>query len=163
MQKLKILNTKERKQVLKLIGQQWGDISKDVFSDLAFLLSPKNKIYVVNKDFALIDEKKLRVNSLGLYFGEIMKEEIRLSIEGSQLIGPYAKKNIVELNEEETKEWIKGEDLKKEDIKGVSGFVLIKSKNKKTGKYDFIGTGKFKEKENKILNFVPKVRRIMAD
>jgi len=86
-----------------------------------------------------------------MYFCEIDNKGIRLSIEGTQIIGQKATKNVVELNEEETKKWFKGEDLDKE-CKDCSGFVILKHKN------DFLGNGKYSN--GKILNYVGKVRRV---
>ena len=149
MRQLKILNSKEIKEILKLIEAQWGAKLK---LDYAFLKNPKNRIFIINKDISKIDLEKLRINSIGIYFCEIDKIGIRLSIEGSQIVGPKASKNIAEINEEQTKQWFKGEDL---EIKGnYSGFVIIKHNN------DFLGTGKYKN--GKILNYVGKSRRINA-
>ena len=105
---------------------------------------------MVNKEISKIELSKLRINTIGMYFCEVNPIGIRLSIEGSQLIGPKATKNITELDEKQGKQWIKGEDL---EIEGdYSGFVLIKSNN------DYIGTGKYKD--GKIFNYVGKERRI---
>ena len=149
MPELKILNKKEIKEILNLIEKQWGAKLK---LDYVFLRNNKNRVFIVNKDISKIDLSKLRINSFGMYFCEIDKIGIRLSIEGSQLVGPKATKNITEINEKQTKQWLKGEDL---EIEGnYSGFVILKHKNY------FLGTGKFKE--NKILNYVGKSRRINA-
>ncbi|MFC1691393.1 hypothetical protein ACFL0W_04390 [Nanoarchaeota archaeon] len=159
MQKLKILNTKERKELLKKINNQWDC---DFKTDLVFLLSSKEKIYLANRenlDFQQEHQKSLRIDALGLYFAEIKKGFFRLSIEGSQLIGPLAKKNILEVDQETMKHWLRGNDL--EDVKGdYSDFVIISSKNKTAGKIDYCGTGKYSE--NKIINYVPKARRILS-
>ncbi len=120
MQNLKILNKKQTKEILSLIKKQFGAEFK---SDYAFLKNEKGKIYLINKDISKINLDKIRINNLGLYFAQVYTNEIRLSIEGSQLIGPLAKKNILELNETQTKEWMSGSDL---DIdEDYSGFVLI--------------------------------------
>ena len=148
MPELKILNNKEIKEIYKLIEKQWG---AKIELDYGFLKNNKNKIFVINKDIAKIDMSKLRLNSVGMYFCEIDSRGIRLSIEGTQLLGSKATKNIVELNEEETKKWLKGEDLEKE-CKYCSGFVILKNKN------DFLGNGKYSN--GKILNYVGKTRRV---
>jgi len=147
MQKLEILNKKEVKAILFLLEKQFS-FSDEL--DYAFLQSEKGKIFIIKKDVAGIDFKKLRINTIGLYFASVNDSEIRLTIEGSQLVGPYSKKNILELNKEEAKQWMNGIDLEKEA--DLNGFVLIKHND------DFLGCGKIKEK--KILNFVPKERRI---
>lgn len=147
MRNLKILNRKQIKKILDVIKKQYGC---NVNLDYAFLQNEKNRVYIANKEFADIDLSKLRINSIGLYFGEIRSDELRLTIEGTQIIGAHAKKNVVELNEKEFKEWMRGYDLVKET--NTKGFVIIKHKG------DYLGCGK--AKENKILNYVPKTRRI---
>ena len=148
MQNLKILNKKEIKNILESIKNQWGC---DFELDYAFLMNQKNRIFIANKEIFDIDLKKIRINSLGLYFGEQVNEkEFRLSIEGSQLIGPEATKNVVELSDSEARVWLKGEDLENETAK--EGFVILRNGD------DYLGSGKVKE--NKILNYVPKTRRL---
>jgi NOL1/NOP2/fmu family ribosome biogenesis protein len=147
MHQLKILNSKEIKEILKLIEFQWGAKLKPGY---AFLMNPKNRVFIVNKDIQNIELEKLRINSIGMYFCEIDKLGIRLSIEGSQIVGPKAAKNIIEISEEQVKQWFKGEDL---EVGGnYSGFVIIKHDN------NFLGTGKYKN--GRILNYVSKSRRI---
>ena len=120
--------------------------------EYAFLINNKNRIYIINKEFSNIDITKLKINSLGLYFGETRDGEIRLSIEGSQLIGNDCPENVLELTEKEAKEWLRGTDIEK-DVKN-RGYVLMKYEK------DFLGCGR--AVENKILNFVPKNRRIRS-
>ena len=147
MQNLTILNKKQTKEILSLIKKQWR---ADFKEDYAFLKNEKGKIYLLNKDISRINLERIRINCLGLYFAKIITNEIRLSIEGSQLIGPLAKKNILELTGQQTKEWMSGNDL---EIKGVpKSFLLIKHKN------DFLGTGKCRDE--KLFNYVSKARRL---
>ncbi|MBU4284590.1 MAG: hypothetical protein KJ968_05785 [Nanoarchaeota archaeon] len=146
MLELKILNRKKIKEILALIKEQWG---ADFSSELVFLMNDKGKIFLVNKEVFDLPLEKLKINSIGLYFGELKNNELRLSIEGSQLIGKDAKQNLIEINEKQAMQWLKGQDI---DIKGnYHGFVILKHKN------DFFGTGKYKD--GKVLNFVPKARR----
>lgn len=146
---LKLLASKEKKQLLALIKNQW---SADFRPELVFFRNEKDKIYAVHKDIAKIDLSGARINTVGMYFGEEKKGELRLSIEGSQLIGPIAKKNVVELDKEEVLEWLRGVDLHKEC--DCSGFIIIRHKD------DFMGTGKYTQ-DKRILNFVPKARRLI--
>ena len=148
MPELKILNSREIKEIYKLIEKHWGAKIK---LDYGFLKNNKNRIFIISKDISKIDPSKLRLNSVGMYFCEFDNLGIRLSIEGSQIVGPKATKNVVELNEEETKKWFKGEDLEKQ-CKYCSGFVILKNKN------DFLGNGKYSN--GKILNYVGKTRRV---
>ena len=147
MQNLKILNKKEIKNILELIKTHFGC---DIELDYAFLMNQKNRVFIANKELFDIDTKKIRINSIGLYFGELSNNELRLTIEGSQLIGPKSTKNVVELSDSEMRTWLKGEDIEK-DI-DEKGFIILKHGD------DYLGSGKVKE--NKILNYVPKTRRL---
>jgi len=143
---LHILNSKEKKNLSKLIKKQFGC---DFIFDYEVFINTKNKIFILNKDVSKIDLDELRINSLGLYFGELNRSELRLSIEGSQLIGTLAKKNVLTLNFEEARKWMKGEDFSVDS--NLEGFVIVKNKD------DFLGCGRIVNK--KLLNYVPKERR----
>ena len=148
MPELKFLNRKETKEIMELIEKQWGAKLK---LDYAFLKNSKNRIFIVNKEINKIDLERLRINSIGTYFCDL-ENGIRLSIEGSQIIGPKATKNIAEINESQVKQWLKGEDL--EVNEKFDGFVVIKNND------DFLGTGKYRN--GQILNYVNKSRRVSA-
>ena len=143
------LNKKQIKEILAIIKSQWD---ADVDLDYAFFLSNKEKLYIVNKEMANYDLSSLRINSVGIYFGEYSNSELRLSIEGSQIVGGNAKKNVLELSDSDARKWLKGEELQIDaDSKG---FALIKNKN------DFLGCGKLVG--TKLINYVPKNRRIKS-
>jgi len=142
---LTTLKNKDKKLLIKNLEEQFGFLGKLNYS---FFVNSNKRVFILNPNVD-IDFSKIHVNSLGLYFANIEKE-LRLSIEGSQLIGPHSTKNILELNETKLKSWISGKDITTQEE--FSGFVLIKHNN------DFYGTGKYKD--NKILNYIPKERRI---
>ncbi|MFQ5474514.1 MAG: hypothetical protein ACE5DM_01630 [Candidatus Nanoarchaeia archaeon] len=153
MQKLRILNSREKKGVLEKIKEQWGCKFETC---LVMMLSSKDKIYLITRDMERLDLSKLKIDSMGTYFGMITNQGIRLSIEGSQMIGPIAKKNLMNVDHEAMRRWLKGHDLKlEEEHPGLNGFIILKY-NK-----DFLGTGKIRDKE--VLCYVPKNRRILAD
>lgn len=149
MHKLKILNSREIKKIKEQLQEQFGYSELDY----GFLMNEKGKIYLINKEIAQVDISQLRIDTYGMYFGEFKNEQIRLSIEGSQLIGPHATKNILEISKEQSRDWLRGRDLEIETE--LSAYVLVKS-----GK-DFFGTGRLKE--GKLLNFVPKSRRLKIE
>ncbi|MBI2661765.1 hypothetical protein HYX09_05890 [Candidatus Woesearchaeota archaeon] len=147
MPEIKIMNAKETKEMYRLLDAQFGCVSKP---DYAFLINTKNRIFAVNREISGVELGRIRPNSIGMYFAEMLEGEIRLSIEGSQLIGPDATRNVVELDDEESLRLFRGEDISKET--GCKGFVILKRGR------DFLGTGKVKG--GKILNFISKSRRI---
>jgi NOL1/NOP2/fmu family ribosome biogenesis protein len=150
MQNVSILNKKEIKNILARIKDQF-DI-EEIKLDYVFMRNPKEKIYIANKEIFNLDFEKLRINSIGMYFGQIKEGRVRLSIEGAQLIGKHAKKNVVELDDVEARQWLKGIDLDK-SVES-KGFVIIKN-NK-----DILGCGK--STGEKIWNYTSKARRIHA-
>ena len=148
MQQLKILNSKERKRIEKIINSQFDC---DFKFNYEVFMNTKNKLFILNKDVSLINLDELRVNSLGMYFGIVYNEkEIRLSIEGSEIIGPLAKKNVLELNDKDSKKWMSGEDFEVESE--LNSFVIIKNNN------DYLGCGRISNK--KLFNYVQKERRV---
>ncbi len=147
---LRFLNSKERKEILKRIKDSWD---ADLEDDYVFLMNNQNKLFVVSRGIEKIDLSQIRLNNIGLYFGEITpRDELRLSIEGSSIVGKLAKQNILELSEDQAKSWFAGEDITIEDNR--NGFMIIKFKK------DFLGCGKLAN--NTLHNFVPKARRIEA-
>lgn len=147
---LHILNGKEVKSVKEKIREQW-DCS--VFPEEAYAQTTAERILLVSRDLDTIDFSTIKMDSIGVYFCEIKNDTLRLSIEGSQRIGPHARKNVVEVTKEEMRVWLKGQDLHKKT--DCTGFVIIKYLN------DYLGCGRVREEI--ILNFVPKTRRIMAN
>ena len=96
MGNLKILNSKETKEIMKSLKLQYGFEDK---LDYAFLRDTKDRIHIVSKDIAGIDLRRLRINSIGMYFCTIEKDGIRLTIDGSQIIGPGSDKNIIDIDD----------------------------------------------------------------
>lgn len=149
MQNLKILNSREVKGIHKLLKEQFGFLEE---LDFFFLMNTKNKVYIINKDIRNINLDNLRIDSLGLYFGEMYNAEFRLSVEGSQIIGKKATKNILELNNVQISSWVRGFDIEHAGLPVLNDFLIIKHKN------DFFGCGKYRN--GKVLNYFPKTRRL---
>lgn len=152
MQSLTILNTREVKKIKELLISQFGYALQE---DYAYLKNDKDKIFLVNKDAAKLDWKKLIIDKMGLYFAEDKETEIRLSKEGAQLLASEAKKkkkivNMVELTKEEAKAYFQGQDLQK-DVGAHSKMILLQYED------NILGCAKYKE--GNILNFLPKTYR----
>ena len=150
MQKLNFLNTRDRKELFNKLKDQF-DFQAEL--DCLFFEGSDNKIFLLSKDFAKMDLSGLRINNQGLYFLKKERDGLRLSIEGSQIIGKNAKKNVIDLSLEDSKSWFLGKDLiYNGDIKG---YIILTHRN------DILGCGKIKN--NKILNFIDKGRRIKTE
>ena len=151
LSKWKVLNSKEVKGISSMVRQQWGCGFSSVIGDAAFLEGKDGDIFLISRDVERLDLEHLHAESLGLYFGQLRNGELRLSIEGSQLVGKAAAKNVISIEDNEFRLWLAGNDLER-DYGGCSGYVLVKHGS------DFIGCGKCKD--GKVLNFVPKARRV---
>lgn len=147
MENIKILNKKESNLIINQIKGHFG--IDEIKLDYGILKNKEGKFYLISKIINQIDINKLRINELGLYIARFDKE-LRLTMEGSQLFGKYATRNVYEINREEANSWMQGNDLKCD--KAFNGFVIIRYRN------DYLGCGKCKD--NKILNYIPKERRV---
>jgi NOL1/NOP2/fmu family ribosome biogenesis protein len=148
--KIQTLNRKEKRKFEEKLKQDFGI----TLPRCLLIKSGKNKIRIFTGDFSEhelnIIKGIIRMETTGLYFANIDKNnEIRLSFDSSNIFS--ATKNILDLNEEQIKEWFKGQDL---NIRFKNkGYVLLKYQEK------IIGCGK--AATDKIINFVPKERRII--
>ena len=140
----KILDKKQVKQLLARLEKQFNTKLK---LDYIFLKNNKGKIFIINKNFSKLDINKLRLNNVGLYFAKEEKGGLRLSIEGSLLL--KNSKNVLELNEKQMFEYMQGLEL---NLKEKDGNYILKHKDV------FLGSSKIKN--NKLLNYIPKSRRI---
>ena len=151
MQRLKFLNTREKRDVMLTLEEGYGFKGE---LDGVLLLSSKQKYYLLSRGMEKIplqEEKKLRIDKAGLYIGRKTPEGIRLSIEGSQLIGPCAGKHILKISNEQLEAWVKGENLALDNFDG-EGYFIVKHDN------DFMGCARIKR--GIAENLMTKNRRI---
>lgn len=157
---LEILNKKQTQEILEILNQQFG--IKKLPKNSIFIKRGKEKIFLYKGNFSKEKiknlEEKMPIEGAGVYIGKIDERtnEIRLTIEATQIFKEQITKNIFEINEEQLEKWMHGQEIllsEKEKSKiQQKTFVVIKYKN------DFIGTGK--ASEEKITNFIPKNRRL---
>ena len=155
---LRILNSRDTKHILERLNEQYGFNYDRTSQEYVFLMNKDNRIYIVSRNVEILPYDEMKIDSIGMYLGELYKESVRLSIEGSQMIGPSSTKNVIELNKDEMLEWIKGADIEHEDT--GKEFLIIKYNNTDTGKTDYLGAGKYKDE--KIMNYVSKSRRLVV-
>lgn len=150
MNYLKILNGYEKHEIERKLDEQFGikyvpGLIIKRGEERLFLFSGN-----LSEEGIRALEKCTFIERIGIYFAKIIRNNIRLSIEGSQILKDQIKKNIFILDSKQAEEWMKGHELL---IKtGIRGFLIVKYKE------DFLGTGK--ASEEKIGNFIPKNRRL---
>jgi NOL1/NOP2/fmu family ribosome biogenesis protein len=141
-----------RALILKYLRDRF-EIPKKIFSDYSFIIKGE-KIWIVARDVLEKDLEGLKIESIGLLFGRYFERQKRFkpTTNALQIFGKYATKNVVELNEKEKNQYIRGYDLEKE-LNLEEGYVIIKFKN------DMLGCGLYRE--GKIKNQIPKARKII--
>lgn len=143
------MKSSQKKHILNKLNEQFG-ITKLPYLLLRF---GKEKIRVYSGDLSSEElrniDKNLRLEVAGLYAMKEQEDGIRLTLDGVSLFKDQIRKNILEIGDEDAREWFKGNDLLIEDEKG---FKILKNNN------ELIGCGK--STGIKITNFVSKNRRV---
>jgi len=146
---MKPLTSADKKKIIEQLNSQFG------ITSLPYLLiqfgQEKIRAYsgVLSKEELCYLDREIRIENIGLYFAKYEGDEIRLTLDGIQLLKDQITKNIIELNDEQANEWFKGLDI---EIQVGYGWKVLKHNN------ELIGCGK--STEEKITNFMPKERRI---
>ena len=89
----------------------------------------------------------------GIYFGRIESDGIRLTIEGAFLVGSKATKNVLELDDERARRYLAGKSVEIEE--NVNGWVILRWRN--------YYLGSTKAKNGRLLNYIPKERRLKLE
>jgi NOL1/NOP2/fmu family ribosome biogenesis protein len=146
---MKILNLKDKKELLERLEKQYGITSLP--GDILKFGEDKYKLFSgkISSDKLLILDKELRIENAGLYFAKNEPDGIRLTLDGLQILKDQITKNILDLNDNDAKEWLKGNEIY---IKAEKGFKVLKNNS------ELIGCGK--ATGEKIANFMPKERRV---
>jgi len=153
IEKIKILNEEEIKQIEKIIEKNYG--AKIVLSKFSVLKTAEEKIWIASKDCLKFLSDKLKINLIGLNFGKLKRnDKINLTIEGSQIVGKDVVKNVVYLSEITAEKFLKGSDVKpeKEIDCEYHNFVIVKFNE------EILGSSLLTEE--KLKNLLPKSRRI---
>ncbi|MFH1585625.1 MAG: hypothetical protein ABIB79_02575 [archaeon] len=128
---LKILNKNEKAEIISKIKSQFGiqevpGLIIRIGTERLFIfqgdLSPK--------EIKELEDNRIPIERIGVYFGKEQNNMIRLSIEGVHLLKDQINKNIFELDDEQAEQWIKGQELLKEDIIKNKRVVSDKDSNK---------------------------------
>ena len=149
--KFEIINRREKDEIISQLNKQFG------ISSLPFLLIRQGKEKIraysgsLSCDELSILGENINIDTLGIYLlNQESSGEFRLSHDAVSTLQSQITKNIIELNDAQANEWLRGHDLIiKTDLKGI---VVLKCKQY------MIGCGK--SSGERVTNFVPKERRI---
>ncbi|MGC9103670.1 MAG: methyltransferase RsmF C-terminal domain-like protein [Candidatus Methanodesulfokora sp.] len=119
-------------------------------------ISHLKEFFVVSgeKRIRMVSPESKGINGIikGIYIAKKVPFGFSLSIEGSQILGKYARRNVVSLDKETALVWMKGEDIPLEGHAVDKGTVIIKYK------WILMGSGYFDGQ--RVRNYVPGERRL---
>ncbi|MFX1508943.1 MAG: hypothetical protein ACFFBR_01425 [Promethearchaeota archaeon] len=133
--------------IWQLLYSQFG-IPK--LAGFRFLKSGRKRIRLISDAaFALLSELPY-TGTTGLYIGEYSPTAFRLSMDGAQLLGTHATKQIVQLTRLQAETWLRGESVNYEDDR--RGYVIV------THNDTILGCGSLSH--GILRSYVPKIRRL---
>ena len=148
---VKFLSNSEKDNLNRIFIESYG--VRINTTDFEFFVTAKEKVWVTTKKAKIMVKKLPNPIYMGLMIGKLKtNNKIKLSIEGSQLIGNEANKNIIEI--ENCTDYIFGGDpiiVRKISVENHS-FPLVKCSNYYLGSVGYIS-------ENKVINLFPTSRR----
>jgi NOL1/NOP2/fmu family ribosome biogenesis protein len=149
---IRFIERSEKDRIIEKLKEQYG------ISELPYLLIMigKEKIRAYSGSLSKVEIMELgtsvNVELIGTYLLRIEKDGIRLSHDATSLLKDKITKSIIELDDTQASSWLKGNDIFIENT-GFGYFVL-------RNKGNLIGCGKLSQ--GRIVNFVPKERRIKS-
>ncbi len=148
---LEEMSKKAVRELLRRLGREYEideNFLKKIEKNYIFLRGRK-KIFITTYSAPKFDPQRE-----GIHIISEEKFGLRLSVEGSQIFGPYAKRKVVELNEKGFWRYLQGFDIEKE-LPYKREFVIVKYKS------HFLGSAL--AYPNKLVNYLPKARRIVIE
>jgi NOL1/NOP2/fmu family ribosome biogenesis protein len=146
---MQIIRSNEKKKILAQLNEQFG--IKEMPHLLLRFGQDKIRAFSgsISADELLTLDKYLRIETTGIYLAKEQQDGLRLSLDGISLFNKQISKNILDLTDKQTEDWLKGNDLL---IELDRSFKILRHNGY------FIGCGK--STGQKITNFMPKERRI---
>ena len=133
-------------EMWRLIGAQFGVTPLPGYK---LFQSGRHRIRIISEAAYQLRHLARKVELAGLYLGELGPNGFRLSLDGAQLLGPRATKQVVSLTSAQAEAWLGGESVDIEDSR--SGYVIVRHES------DILGCGSLSG--GRLHNFLPKDRR----
>ena len=146
---MKPLTNRDKKKIQKQLNQQFG-IKKIPNMLIQF---GQEKYHIFSGDLSTEElsclDRTLNIENAGLDFAKKQGQEFSLTLDSLPLFKPQITKNIIELTENQTKQWLSGKDI---TVNTKNSWKILKFKE------DLMGCAK--ATNNIITNSIPKERRI---
>lgn len=144
---MRFLKSKERKEFFQRLNAEYGYEGP---TDFVVYEGGKDKFFIISRDLERIPFEDLYIRQGGLHVASDSHGDLRLTMDGAQLLGPHCTKQRAQLSVEERDAWMKGQDVPYGGE--LSGFVVV------AWQEDILGCGRIVG--DRVTNFVPKERRI---
>ncbi|HOK22753.1 MAG TPA: hypothetical protein PKU94_03420 [Candidatus Hydrothermia bacterium] len=131
---------------LNYISQRFG-IPQGVFE--GFELVEKGDIWIMSKEAARFHIK--RYSRKGIRLIRVFRDGYKLTTAGIQIFGKYATRNVLEINEKQLEDFLKGKNLLVANNAVQNGQVIVKSGT------DYLGSALYNN--GNVKNQLPKGRR----
>lgn len=141
-----VADIKWEQEVWNLLKTQFGISQPDNYR---LLRSGRKRIRLISKAAFPLISKVPCTGHVGLYFAEYTPNAIRLTMDGAQLIGSFATKQIVTLTKDQAEAWLQGVSIEYKDER--HDFVIVKHNE------DILGCGRLSD--GILHSYVPKSRR----
>lgn len=153
---MRALDRSERKALLEQLEREFG--LGEMPQDLVLVESSGGRVRAVTREAYEMAQRIGRVEALGLYVVKRTKFGLYLSVEGSQLFGPWLRRNVVELSAEQLERWASGQpvDLSELGLSTDASFLVARH-----GPL-FAGSGKV-SRDGKVHPQIPKERRVPVE
>jgi len=138
-------------RILSELTDRFG-FDKKIFNSFEFYRT-KDNVYACTKGAIELAKGIAGVQDLGFAFARF-GVNLKITTNIIQLIGRFAKKNFVTLNNREARQFIAGEDinLEKEQSTAINGFVIVRFGN------DNLGVGFLRDKN--LKNLLPGAKQL---
>ncbi len=117
---------------------------------LVFTESGK-KIRCVTHEALEIAARMKGVVTMGVYAAKKLGDDYYLSIEGSQLLGPYLEGGVIEISMSEAERWMRGAPIEREGLE--RGIAVVRMG------WLYLGSGRV-SRDGRIYPLIPKERMI---
>lgn len=151
---VKILSKENLKKFLQKIYEIF-EIDKKYFDNFVFI--EKNKEIIINTKQVFEFSKKINIYDNNFVIAKYDNNgDFYITHLFTQLFGKYAKKNIIQLDDEQTKQYLQGKDIYNININNITNQSVILKTNVLNIKDIIIGKGIIIKSENKIKNQFPR-------
>ena len=148
---MRLLSSSELKYLRERLRVQYG--VENAFEGYVLIRAGQDRIRATTSETLEVATRLRKVQQVGLYIAKLIKSDIVLSIEGSQLLDGAIKKNVIELSEEEAEKWMKAAPIERSREKSEARYVVARCGDL------YLGSGRF-SRDGRIYPQVAKWRRI---